>query len=64
MEKVMPTLKELAEKLGYELRHCTHPLALDESKAKVVTPFDLSNDNGGASDSMRYYNYFYLYPKA
>ena len=57
----MYTLKELAQKHGLEIRHINTPLSTDESFEKVITPFELSNNNGGSLDAFKYYNDYYLY---
>ena len=56
------TLSQLAKNLGYEVRHYTTPLKVNEDIKLVVNPFDFSNNNGGTVDSVHYYNNFYLYP--
>jgi hypothetical protein len=58
----MKTLKALANKKGFELRHCSVPLAHDEKIELTIKPFDFSECNGGTVDGFKYYNDHYLYP--
>lgn len=58
----MKTFQELAKSSGYEIRHFTKPLGVNESISQVVKPFEFSEQNGGSLNGFQFYNNFYLYP--
>ena len=59
----MQTLKHLAERQGYDIRHYSQPLKPNEEFTKAIKPFDFSQNNGGTLNAFHYYNDFYLYPQ-
>jgi hypothetical protein len=59
---VYPTLQELANLKGYELRHFTTPLKANEEFDLVVRPLDFSEKTGPTLNASQFYNDYYLYP--
>lgn len=58
----MKTIQEVARSMGYEIRHYTTPLGINEDISKVKTIFDISQEAGGTLNGFQLYNNYYAYP--